>query len=404
MQKNMQCFSEYGVKGVYEEGKYYVDSCDTEFGELRTFLIAELMEDPYCKYEEKMLEFCSYYYGEGGVYVKEIIDELTNYVKDHVNLICRMGDTFSIDEKEAEKIDGLWALAENASKDSEDALAAITRSKLSWRYVKAVLGLSEFSGTLEENRDAREALYNDLIAHGVRMIDEWTWIEEDFSEYELIPVEEWEYASRFFFLVYDMNGGTDGPSNQWAFIDRISDDIPTRNGFRFLGWATEPDAAEAEYLPGDHIDLQSDLILYALWEPSFYVVPCPESAFEEGKDFRLDGSIVSVRHDLPCKLGYYSEGKYVSCQLVYTSDDRHMFEVPSGISEVILVVKGDADLDGSFTNYDVTLAKASCLGRAVVFGEVNSFAADISGDGQFSNYDVTILKAAALNRFPYTWQ
>ena len=98
------------------------------------------------------------------------------------------------------------------------------------------------------------------------MIDEWTWIEDDFSEYELIPVEEWEYADRFFYLIYDLNGGTDGPANQWAFTDTISDIIPARNGFRFLGWATDAGATAAEYQPGDRINLVADLTLYALWE------------------------------------------------------------------------------------------------------------------------------------------
>ena len=268
LQENMQYFYRCGVKGVYEEGNYYVDRCDTEFGELRTFLIAELMENPYCDYEAKMLEFCNGYYGEGGEYIKEIIDELTACTKGHLDIYCRMCDTFSIDDEEAEKIDGLWAMAESASEGSDDALAAIGRSKLSWRYVKAVLGLGEFSGTLEENRNAREALYNDLIAHDVKMIDEWTWIEDDFSEYELIPVEEWEYAARFFYLVYNLNGGTDGPSGQWAFEDTISGIVPSRNGFRFMGWATDSAAAAAEYQPGDTIDLESDLTLYAVWEES----------------------------------------------------------------------------------------------------------------------------------------
>ncbi len=198
LQKNMQCFHRYGVRGVYEEGNYYVDRCDTEFGELRTYLIAELLEDPYCDYDAEMLEFCNYYYGKGGAFIKEIIDEITDAVKGHVGIYSRMGDCFMIDDEKAEKVDRLWALAESAATGSDDALAAIQRSKLSWRYVKAVLRLREFSGTLEENRDAREEFFNDLIAHGVRMIDEWTWIEDDFSKYEQFPVEEWEYAARIF--------------------------------------------------------------------------------------------------------------------------------------------------------------------------------------------------------------
>ena len=304
LQKNMQCFYTHGVKGVYEEGNYYVDRCDTEFGELRTYLIAELMEDPYCDYDAKMREFCDGYYGEGGKYIKEIIDELTAHIKGHLDIYCRMGDTFSIDEAEAEKIDRLWAQAESASEGSDGALAAIERSRLSWRYVKAVLGLGEFGGTPEENRDAREELYNDLIDHDVRMIDEWTGIEDDFSEYELIPVEEWEYADRFFYLHYDLNGGTNGPEGQWSFDHTIPDTVPARNGYRFLGWAANKGAAAAEYQPGDSIYLDSDLTLYAVWE-------------EIGHDYRFSRFVWAA--DYTAKAMYVCS--YDSSHVVYYDAD-----------------------------------------------------------------------------------
>ena len=267
LQKNIQCFYEHGIKGIYEEGNYYVHLCDTEFGDLRTYLIAKLLEDPYCDCEAEMLDFCRYFYGEGGQYIKTIIDGITDNIKGHVTIYSSMRDTFSIDDEKAREIDRLWNMAEKAAGKS-DALASIERSKLSWRYVKAALGLREFSGSLEENKDEREALYNDLISHGVIMINEWTAIEHDFSEYEQISVEEWENASRYYLLQYDLNGGTDGPQKQWCNSGSswISDIIPTRRGFRFLGWATEKNAAAAEYFPGGFITVTSDMFLYAVWE------------------------------------------------------------------------------------------------------------------------------------------
>ena len=267
LQRNLQCFYEHGVRGVYEEGNYYVYLCDTEFGYLRTYLIAKLLENPYCDYEAEMLEFCNYYYGNGGENIKAIIDEITANTKGHVTIYSSMTDSFSINEEEAEKIDSLWSMAEESAGRS-DALAAIKRSKLSWRYVKAALGIREFSGTLEENRDEREALYNDLIAHGVEMIDEWTVIQRDFTKYEWIPVEEWEYAGRYYYLRYDLTGGTNGPSNQWCNAGEllISDIIPTLEGYRFLGWASDTNAVTAEYSTGEIINLSSDTILYAVWE------------------------------------------------------------------------------------------------------------------------------------------
>lgn len=269
LQQNLQCFYEHGIKGVYEEGNYYVYRCDTEFGDLRTYLIAKLLEDPYCDYDAEMLNFCSYYYGGGGEYIKEAVDRITDNTKGHVSIYSSMTESFAIDEKEAEEIDHLWSMAEDAA-GSSDALAAIKRSELSWRYVKAALGLREFSGTLQENRNEREALYNDLILHGVEMINEWNYIEQDFAEYEQIPVEEWEYAGRYCYLQYDLNGGTDGPLNQWCSTGDswISDIIPTRKGYRFLGWSTEKNAETAEYFPNGFINVSSDMFLYAVWEKS----------------------------------------------------------------------------------------------------------------------------------------
>ncbi len=267
LQKNLQCFYEHGVRGVYEEDNYYVYLCDTEFGDLRTYLIARLLEDPYCDYEKEMLDFCRYYYGGGGEYIKEAVDEITASTKKHVSIYSSMTESFSIDEKKAEEIDQLWTMAEEAAGSSE-TLAAIERSKLSWRYVKAALGLREFKGTLEENRNEREALYNDLISHEVVMIDEWCGIEQDFAKYEQIPVEEWEYASRYHYLQYDLNGGTDGPPSQWCNIGEswIPDIIPKRKGYRFLGWAAEKDAAVPEYYPSGFITVSSNMYLYAVWE------------------------------------------------------------------------------------------------------------------------------------------
>ena len=266
LQKNLQCFYEHGIRGVYEEGNYYVHLCDTEFGDLRTYLIAKFLEDPYCDGDAEMLDFCRYYYGEGGEYIKAFIDEITDCIPDHVTIYSSMKESFSIDEEAAEKLDALWDKAEAAA--GPDARAAIERSKLSWRYVKAILGIREFRGTLEETRNEREALFNDLIAHDVEMINEWTSIEKDFSNYEIIPVEEWECVGRYHYLQYDLNGGTGGPPSQWCNIGPawIPDIVPTRSGYRFLGWATEKNARTAEYFPGGFITASSDMFLYAVWE------------------------------------------------------------------------------------------------------------------------------------------
>ena len=42
----MQILYEHNVKGVYVEGNYYVDKCDTEFSELRAYMISKCLQDP----------------------------------------------------------------------------------------------------------------------------------------------------------------------------------------------------------------------------------------------------------------------------------------------------------------------------------------------------------------------
>lgn len=48
----------------------------------------------------------------------------------------------------------------------------------------------------------------------------------------------------------------------------ISTTYPTKHGYTFLGWSTQPNSTVVEYLPGDTISgATSDINLYAVWEP-----------------------------------------------------------------------------------------------------------------------------------------
>ena len=83
----------------------------------------------------------------------------------------------------ADEIDKYWDLARESC-ENERTLNAVVRSELSWRYVKAMLRLSEFSGTAEERRAEKEKLYNDLVAHGVTRFSEWEMLSEKMIDHE----------------------------------------------------------------------------------------------------------------------------------------------------------------------------------------------------------------------------
>lgn len=67
---------------------------------------------------------------------------------------------------------------------------------------------------------------------------------------------------------YDANGGTGAPEAQIKVYDTelaLSADIPTREGYIFVGWATDPDADHAEYGPEGIYYFNADAVLYAMW-------------------------------------------------------------------------------------------------------------------------------------------
>ena len=75
------------------------------------------------------------------------------------------------------------------------------------------------------------------------------------------------------YLGYDANNGTNAPNGSSAEIVAgnsatftISDSVPTRTGYDFLGWATNKDATSAEYSSGGSITISSNTTLYAVWK------------------------------------------------------------------------------------------------------------------------------------------
>ncbi len=72
-------------------------------------------------------------------------------------------------------------------------------------------------------------------------------------------------------LYYDANGGTQtvysqpGGSAGTLTDVVIKDEIPTRFGYNFAGWADFPGATQPQFLPGDTISFYYDTTLYAVW-------------------------------------------------------------------------------------------------------------------------------------------
>lgn len=96
LRDNMRLFADNNVKYVFEQGAY--QSRNGEFCELRSYLLAKLLWDPYMpedKYGKITDEFFADYYGEGGKYVRQYLDLALAETRDmHVSIYISLEDLY----------------------------------------------------------------------------------------------------------------------------------------------------------------------------------------------------------------------------------------------------------------------------------------------------------------------
>lgn len=57
--------------------------------------------------------------------------------------------------------------------------------------------------------------------------------------------------------------------------EKLSETVPTREGYTFLGWGTTATATAPSYQPGDMYSVDGDITLYAVWKENTYTVTLP---------------------------------------------------------------------------------------------------------------------------------
>ena len=177
MQRNVQIFYENNVKGVYEEGNYYVASCDGEFAEMRTYLLSKLMQDPYCDYYAEMDGYLEAVYGAGWKNIREFIDIMTDHAVtrfSHLGINQHSEKTLhNMTAENVESCNELWASAKMQAQTDEQ-LSRICRSELSWRYWKCANHRAEFSLLQFPYlwMKANDDLYNDFVDMGITRLSE----------------------------------------------------------------------------------------------------------------------------------------------------------------------------------------------------------------------------------------
>ncbi len=175
---NMRFFAENHVIGMYPEGNYQSES--GEFAELRAYLLAKAMWNPYmteAEYFAYMNDFLAGYYGRNAApYIRKFIDfTLRESEGRHFNIWQKPFDIIPREVYEAnfDEIEAWWNDAEAASGQN---LARVKKSRLQWTYIKLMLNPDEAMG--------RE-LFETVNALGIRW-NEWhrppsAWGDIDFA-------------------------------------------------------------------------------------------------------------------------------------------------------------------------------------------------------------------------------
>lgn len=85
---------------------------------------------------------------------------------------------------------------------------------------------------------------------------------------------------------YNANGGSGAPGNQTKYYGTtltLASTVPTRSGYKFLGWSTSSTATSATYQPGSSFTGNYSMTLYAVWSLSDTTPPtCTLSASSSG--------------------------------------------------------------------------------------------------------------------------
>ncbi len=77
------------------------------------------------------------------------------------------------------------------------------------------------------------------------------------------------------YVYYNANGGSGAPGTQtkmYGSVLTLSTTRPTRTGYNFVGWNTNPNGSGTNYSPGQQYSVDSNLTLYAIWSYNSYLI------------------------------------------------------------------------------------------------------------------------------------
>ncbi|MBR5232572.1 MAG: bacterial Ig-like domain-containing protein [Clostridia bacterium] len=110
-------------------------------------------------------------------------------------------------------------------------------------------------------------------------------------------------------ISYSANGGSGAPTAQsknYGINITLSTNIPTKEGYTFLGWALRSSATSPAYEPGDTFAVDANNTLYAVWEPIGYSILFNANGGSGApvQQIKIHGQTLTLSTTKPTREGY----------------------------------------------------------------------------------------------------
>lgn len=115
-----------------------------------------------------------------------------------------------------------------------------------------------------------------------------------------------------YYIIYNANGGDNAPITQTKTNGEdiaLSAEVPTRNGYRFVGWAIKG-SNKVSFQPNDSYTEDKTLYLYAVWEANTYTVTYDANGgtYAPQSQNKLHGEALTLSSAEPHRDGYLFVG------------------------------------------------------------------------------------------------
>lgn len=149
------------------------------------------------------------------------------------------------------------------------------------------------------------------------------------------------WRKAYYSIIYNVNGGIEnnwGASAEYDTAIRISETVPTRSGYNFIGWAMDKDAVTADYIPEDLYSENRDIVLYAVWK----IIPYTQTKILVYNTYKLCNVTLNYIENTPAIIAAsYKNGKLVKLEKRIYSEANETFAVFEDIDTVKVMVWDD---------------------------------------------------------------